>query len=54
MKESATEKLWLHPERLRALQSALGRDHFSLREPLQSSLGNNQEELDNPNMGQQP
>ena len=54
MKESVTEKLWLHPEKLRALQSALGQDHFSLREQMQSSLENNREELDNPNMGQQP
>lgn len=54
MKESVTEKLWLYPEKLLALQSALRRDHFSLREQMQSSLENNQEELDNPNMGQQP
>ena len=38
MKESVTEKLWLHPEKMLVLQSALERDSFSLRESLQSSL----------------
>lgn len=54
MNGNITEKLWIHPEKLLAPQSALGRDPFSLREQMQSSLENNQEELDNPNMGQQP
>lgn len=58
MKESVTEKLWLHLEKLLALQSALRRDYFSLQEQMQSSLESYQEqyreELDNPNMGSQP
>lgn len=44
MKGNMTEKLWIHPEKLRALQSALGRDHFSLWEQMQSSLESYQEQ----------